>query len=178
MGVIFNAKLARLDNTYPVMIYSHGLGSTMNLQASLCKDLASKGVIVIAPHHRDEIYLQNSFKNHGCLTDFLANMNKSVDYRKQYIGHIIDYVLSPSKELLKTLVNAEELTCHFEVRRQIMICGHSYGGLTALLTSLEDPRIHTTIVLDPVMNVFDNNSDLLKKVYSKPFLILCSDNFH
>jgi len=37
------------DREMPVMVFSHGLGSHPNLHASLCKDLASKGVIVLVP---------------------------------------------------------------------------------------------------------------------------------
>ncbi len=37
------------DREMPVMVFSHGLGSHPNLHASLCKDLASKGVVVIVP---------------------------------------------------------------------------------------------------------------------------------
>lgn len=49
MGVIANAKLANLSNKYPFMIFSHAYCSQMNFSAALCRDLASKGVIVIAP---------------------------------------------------------------------------------------------------------------------------------
>lgn len=41
------------DREMPVMVFSHGLGSHPNLHASLCKDLASKGVIVLVPQHAD-----------------------------------------------------------------------------------------------------------------------------
>lgn len=42
------------------------------------------------------------------------------------------------------------------------MCGHSYGGMTSLLASLEDPRIYTTIVLDPTMNIFSDDSHYQK----------------
>ncbi|EDK31616.2 platelet-activating factor acetylhydrolase plasma/intracellular protein (macronuclear) [Tetrahymena thermophila SB210] len=181
MDVIANANLAVLKNKYPVMMYSHGFNSHMNLQATFCKDLASKGVIVIAPMHRDEDFIAKIKEYPVPLNRFKEVMNESVIKRKNDIQKIITFVLDPSKKFLSYFPNGNELRDSFQPREQIIMCGHSYGGLTSLATSLDDPRIYTTIVLDPAMSLFDEDEKyikLLKTPQKKPFLILCSENFH
>lgn len=39
--------------TWPIMIFSHGLGGSRNAYSHLCGSLASYGVVVVAPDHRD-----------------------------------------------------------------------------------------------------------------------------
>lgn len=51
-----NAPLAKAttpDNRWPVMIFSHGLGGMRNTYSHLAGSIASHGVIVICPEHRD-----------------------------------------------------------------------------------------------------------------------------
>lgn len=57
MGVINNANLLLHSAEYPLVIFSHGLSSHKNYSASFCKDLASKGCIVVSLAHKDEDYL-------------------------------------------------------------------------------------------------------------------------
>lgn len=41
------------SNRWPVMIFSHGLGGSRNAYSHICGSLASHGVVVVAPDHRD-----------------------------------------------------------------------------------------------------------------------------
>lgn len=53
---IQNAKLLQAPTgtrRWPVMVFSHGLGGTKNAYSHLLGSLASHGVIVVAPEHRD-----------------------------------------------------------------------------------------------------------------------------
>ena len=42
---------------------------------------------------------------------------------------------------------------------KIVVCGHSFGGITALLTAHQDPRISACLTLDPwtypVLDILD-----------------------
>lgn len=38
---------------WPVMMFSHGLGGSKNAYSHICGSLASHGVVVVAPDHRD-----------------------------------------------------------------------------------------------------------------------------
>jgi platelet-activating factor acetylhydrolase len=51
-----NAKILRPSTAsarWPVMVFSHGLGGSRNAYSYICGSLASYGIIVIAPDHRD-----------------------------------------------------------------------------------------------------------------------------
>ncbi|KAI1609446.1 1-alkyl-2-acetylglycerophosphocholine esterase [Exophiala viscosa] len=41
------------SSTYPVAIFSHGLGGNYNTYSSVCTSLASFGIVCVAPEHRD-----------------------------------------------------------------------------------------------------------------------------
>jgi platelet-activating factor acetylhydrolase len=41
------------SNRWPVMMFSHGLGGSRNAYSHICGSLASHGVVVVAPDHRD-----------------------------------------------------------------------------------------------------------------------------
>lgn len=45
---------ATKDGRWPVMVFSHGLGGSRNAYSHICGSLASHGMIVIAPDHRDQ----------------------------------------------------------------------------------------------------------------------------
>ncbi|KAL6706433.1 hypothetical protein ACN47E_005539 [Coniothyrium glycines] len=56
MPVHLNAKVLdppTKSNRWPVMIFSHGLGGSRNAYSHICGSLASHGVVVVAPDHRD-----------------------------------------------------------------------------------------------------------------------------
>ncbi|KAJ4366382.1 hypothetical protein N0V83_008018 [Neocucurbitaria cava] len=56
MPVHENADLLKPTNTsnrWPVMMFSHGLGGSRNAYSHICGSLASHGVVVVAPDHRD-----------------------------------------------------------------------------------------------------------------------------
>jgi len=42
------------DGRWPVMVFSHGLGGSRNAYSHICGQLASHGMIVIAPDHHDQ----------------------------------------------------------------------------------------------------------------------------
>ncbi|KAF2846910.1 hypothetical protein T440DRAFT_492317 [Plenodomus tracheiphilus IPT5] len=56
MPVHQNADLLEPPNKsrqWPVMVFSHGLGGSRNAYSHICGSLASHGIVVIAPDHRD-----------------------------------------------------------------------------------------------------------------------------
>lgn len=55
MPVHQNAELLEPTKSkrWPVMMFSHGLGGTRNAYSHICGSIASHGVVVVAPDHRD-----------------------------------------------------------------------------------------------------------------------------
>lgn len=60
---------------WPVMMFSHGLGGTRNAYSHICGSLASHGVVVVAPDHRD---------GSSPLSIFHATDDKARDKRVEY----------------------------------------------------------------------------------------------
>ncbi|KAL4499246.1 hypothetical protein ABPG72_006832 [Tetrahymena utriculariae] len=177
MGVIKNANLKILDTNMQLVIYSHGLSSNRNYQATFCKELASKGCIVISLQHRDEEYLEK-VSIPPQQADFVNTMYQATLRRKQQVSQILDFAFDTQKFV--HIFQNKEKNKNLSLNDKVLMCGHSYGGQTAILSALEDDRIFATISLDPVMNIFDLPlfKPLIEKRVNKPFMILCSDNFN
>ena len=43
----------RTGGRWPVLVFSHGLGGSRNAYSHICGSLASHGIVVVAPDHRD-----------------------------------------------------------------------------------------------------------------------------
>lgn len=78
MPVHQNAEILEPSNKskrWPVMMFSHGLGGTRNAYSHICGSLASHGVVVVAPDHRD---------GSSPLSIFHSTEDKGKDTRVQY----------------------------------------------------------------------------------------------
>ena len=80
---IRDAKLLKpppeVGERWPVMLFSHGLGGSRNAYSHICGSLASHGIIVVAPDHRDGSAPISFIK------DSPTSNLKAVDY--QYYPH-------------------------------------------------------------------------------------------
>ncbi|TAQ84791.1 hypothetical protein B7494_g6884 [Chlorociboria aeruginascens] len=77
------------DKRWPVVIFSHGLAGTRNAYSHLCGSLASHGVIVIAPEHRDgssPVSYMRDVPSSGTLTE------KSTEATRK---HTVNYIRLP-----------------------------------------------------------------------------------
>ena len=43
----------KIGGRWPVLVFSHGLGGSRNAYSHICGSLASHGIVVVAPDHRD-----------------------------------------------------------------------------------------------------------------------------
>lgn len=51
---MLNAPINSEDEQYPVVVYSHGLGTSFFVYGGICADIASHGYVVAAVEHKDE----------------------------------------------------------------------------------------------------------------------------
>lgn len=70
---------SKTNGRWPVMIFSHGLGGSRNAYSQICGSLASHGIVVVAPDHRDGSAPVSFIK------DDAKSMLKAVEY--QYYPH-------------------------------------------------------------------------------------------
>lgn len=144
-----NAK--PLKATFPVVVYSHGLGGTMEMYAAFVVDLASQGYIVVAVNHNDgsasvcqlpkgemmyyvhrsaEEIKENEYEiRHGQLKQRVANVQLAFSY------------LQSEDMFLKHQMRLDELYTY----------GHSFGGATAIYTAYLDERVKGCVLLDAWM---------------------------
>jgi pimeloyl-ACP methyl ester carboxylesterase len=139
------------EETYPVVIISHGWGGFMHLHTDLAEELASQGYIVISIDHtygsvatklRDEIVFQNL----DALPDrseshFLDAANQLVYTYAGDISTTLDYLEEENSDTSSFFYGKLDLD-------HIGLIGHSTGGGADVVVALNDDRITALIGLD------------------------------
>ena len=113
---------------YPVVVFSHGGGSSKDMYDRLADHWASAGYVVILPTHRDSRSL--GFSTRGAAQHLMLEILES---RRQDLVFIADALGGLAQQL-------PQLAGKIDAQR-IVIGGHSMGGATALTVSgvvLED----------------------------------------
>jgi len=120
----------------PLILISHGTGSSHLVHRNLAAYLARNGFIVIAPEHPGNNRNDNS----------LANTGENLCNRPRFLSQILDFALS--HDSLGPAI----------ARHHIAIIGHSLGGYTALAVAggkpatidvSPDPRVKALVLLAP-----------------------------
>ena len=123
------------------IIFSHGLGACRHNYASLLTQLASKGYFVISMDHKDEV-----------LKVILDMANVGPEYLEKRVKEarsIIDELSNASGSIGKLFGNKLNLDMS-----RLTVMGHSFGGVTAYTTAVEDGRIKHCVMIDPWLMVF------------------------
>jgi predicted dienelactone hydrolase len=131
------------EGRHPVIVFSHGSGSSRHLSFFLTELLASHGFIVVAPDH-----LGNTYFSAGD-ADGVA---RSAQQRPKDARFVLDVVLGDPAAGDPAL---DVLAGHVD-RARVGMAGHSYGGYTALAAAggtqygdAPDPRVRAVAGLAP-----------------------------
>lgn len=100
----------RAGGPFPLVILSHGFAITAGSYGWLAEHLASHGMVVVAPHHRESL-------DPGALWQSTHDRPRDV----QLVLSFVDEAVRPGGEL-EDVVDGET----------VAVVGHSYGGYTAL----------------------------------------------
>lgn len=144
--------MSNSQETYPVVIISHGWGGFMALHTDLAEELASRGYIVITIDHTygsvaTTFIDETVYQNHLALPDredsnFLEAANQLVYTYAGDITKILDYLEEE---------NALTSNSFFKGRLDldhIGLIGHSTGGGADVAVALNDTRITALLGLD------------------------------
>jgi predicted dienelactone hydrolase len=167
-------QLSDQQPNYPVILFSHGAGTTMEVQTSQCEDLASNGYIVVAIDHTytsaATVFPDRIVSSREATTNF-----KTVDP-----AEIITQIMADDDEfVIETLSqwNEGKISSIFNGKLnldEIGVIGHSVGGAVAYNLAIHDRRVKAAIDLDGT--VFITRKGELKDV--APFLMLANDKYH
>jgi predicted dienelactone hydrolase len=109
------------DAPYPLVIFSHGNGGSRVLSLALTEHLASYGFVVMAANHPRNNVRQTAA---GDAQDFVRSYALRPDDIVRQIDHA-ENVLNASGGALEGIIDTDN----------IAVTGHSFGGLTALLSA-------------------------------------------
>lgn len=166
-------QLSNEQQSYPVILFSHGAGTTMEVQTSQSEDLASHGYIVVAIDHTyvsaATVFPDRIVSSREATTDF--NTVEPAGIITQIMAEDAGFVID---ELGK--MNGGKIDSIFDGRLnldQIGVIGHSVGGAVAYNLAINDSRVKAAINLDGRVYVTPESTKMMA-----PFLMLASDTFH
>jgi predicted dienelactone hydrolase len=167
-------QVSEKEQSYPVVLFSHGAGTTMEVQTSQCEDLASQGYIVAAIDHTyvswATLFPDRVVKAQEATTDF--NTPDPAETITQIMADDSKFVIDSLSRMNKGKINSN-LKGKLDLD-EIGAIGHSVGGAVAYNLAINDSRIKAAIDLDGIVFVTpkENAKDMA------PFLMMSNDKYH
>jgi len=167
-------QLSDQGGRYPAVLFSHGAGTSMEVQTSQSEDLASHGYIVVTIDH--------TYVSAGTVFPdrVVSHKEATTDFKAVEPAEIITQIMADdSKFVIDKLgeMNDGRIDSIFQGRldlENIGAIGHSVGGAVTYNLAIDDSRVKAAIDLDGVVFVTPNGDpeDVA------PFLMLASDGYH
>ncbi|MCP1184149.1 alpha/beta fold hydrolase [Paenibacillus sp. 1781tsa1] len=165
-----NVEILPSTSPYPVVLLSHGMGTSRVLQASQAENLASHGFIVVTIDHTYSTFA--TLFPDGRVTGYTTKMT-TIDDRRE-VGDIwtkdVEFVIDQIEKL-----NSGAIESQFKGKidvDNIGAMGHSFGGATAFNATYLDHRIKAGVNMDGSLNEVEDRDDI-----NKPFMFIRSGNF-
>lgn len=165
-------RLSDEQPSYPVILFSHGAGTTLEVQTSQGEDLASHGYIVAAIDHpyvsTATLFPDRIVSAREATTDF--HTAEPAEIITQIMADDVRFVMD---QLVK--MNEGSFASPFKGKldlNNIGVIGHSVGGAVAYNLAIHDSRVKAAINLDGRVYVAPENPGDIA-----PFLMLASDQF-
>ncbi|XP_006815950.1 platelet-activating factor acetylhydrolase-like [Saccoglossus kowalevskii] len=156
-------------SSFPVMVFSHGLGANRTTYTTICLEMASQGFVVAAVEHRDKsasatYYLHPSDEGTDLVEEWVPYERPvpgedEFPLRSRQVNHRADECVK-ALNLLEQLNSGENITnmmdneCNFHQFKgrldfsKIAVSGHSFGAATALMSCHKDQRFNCAVALD------------------------------
>ena len=166
-------QLSEQQQNYPVVLFSHGAGTSMEVQTSQSEDLASHGYIVAAIDHTyvsaATVFPDRIVSAREATTDF--NTVEPAEIITQIMADDAAFVMEQLSEM-----NDGKFVSLFEGKldlEKIGIIGHSVGGAVAYNQAINDSRVKAAINLDGRVYITPEDPKNMAA-----FLMLASDKYH
>ncbi len=167
-------RLSDQQQDYPVVLFSHGAGTTMEVQTSQSEDLASHGYIVVAIDHT-YVSLATIFPD-----KIVSHREAATDFNTAEPAEIITQIMADDAKFVIAQLDrmqAGEIESIFKGKlnlAQIGAIGHSVGGAVAYNLAINEPRLKAAIDLDGAVFIApqEDAQDMA------PFLLLANDKYH
>lgn len=156
---------------YPLLIFSHGLGTTPFIYTSLLEELASNGFIIVAIDHTYST-MATTFPDDK-VTGFDADDETfSYEELKQLEETWVKDVKFVLNEMEHRNTNDGMFAQKIDLTK-IGTFGHSFGGATAYQSCYEDDRIKAAVNIDG--SIYNISTRLSKE--EKSLMLLASDEY-
>ena len=150
-NAILNAPFLEQDQKIPVVLFSHGLSGMKNQNTIQAEVLASHGTTVISVDHAYDAYLtifadgseadyRSSDKENRTGEAFFAFRLPQLKTRVADLVFVLDEIERRSDQNGSIWANLKT--------NSVGVFGHSFGGTTALMLSVEDDRVTKALALD------------------------------
>jgi len=156
---------------FPIVIFSHGLGGNRFVYTSVCGDLASHGILVVAVEHRDGTASVTTFNDGNHLfyqrpypyASEKRFRQSQIVYREQEIIRVVEFLknVNEGKGTEANQLNGNASVNSFFKLEQLkgrlltshmVIAGHSFGAATAIHVIRNHSDIFRgVLLLDPWM---------------------------
>jgi dienelactone hydrolase len=181
-----------LDDSFPVIVFSHGLGGCMEMYSQLCANMASHGFVVLALEHQD---------GSGCFAETTDgepiyykrpdntpySREKVLNFRGPMLEQRVEEVESALRYLQYSSSTTSNQGCddpQFEkilkaadTRNGVALVGHSFGASTMALVAQRDAfRLNAVAFLDPWCFSLEDVA-LKKGVTSAPVISILSESW-
>lgn len=181
------------DETYPLIIFSHGAFGIKTSNESLFNELASHGYVVCSIDHTyqslcttdvdgNKTWIDKGFMKELTTEDAKADKQQSYEYYKKWMGictgdinFVIDHILAEAGK------NDADAVYKLVDKRKIGVMGHSLGGSAALGIGRSRNDVSAVIALESpfmcdIMGVQDNEFIFTDEKYPVPVLNIYSDS--
>ncbi len=148
-----DSALSQSKEVFPLILCSPGLGEPQHTYQGLCEELASRGFVVAGINHTYSthvtVFPDGTFRTWD---DFAWNWEDPERFPQAIHANIYEW-LADAQHVLDVLGALEwEQEDHPFAGRlnvdEVGYFGHSYGGSTALLAGLHDPRVVAVVDMD------------------------------
>ena len=171
------------SGSYPLIIFSHGLGGNRTQNTIMIEELVSNGYVVIAVEHAYDANV--SIFDNGDIADYRSGINYNRRHTEkltpQEFWDIREPQLKTRAADVSFLIDEIEEGRFPEKITQIInldkigIFGHSFGGATSIFSSYSDHRIDACVNLDGWMVVVPDN--IINDGIKQSFMYIGQENW-